>query len=34
VVSLDVNPFDAAEVATLAAAGQAALVQIPSGSGS
>jgi hypothetical protein len=34
VVSLDVNPFDAAEVATLAAAGQAALVQLPSGSGS
>lgn len=34
VVSLDVAPSDAAEVASLAAAGQAALVELPSGSGS
>lgn len=34
VVSLQVAPSDAAEVASLAAAGQAALVLVPSGSGS
>jgi hypothetical protein len=34
VVSLEVPPSDAAEVASLAAAGQAALVMVPSGSGS
>ena len=33
VVSLEVPPSDAAEVASLAAAGQAALVMVPSGSG-
>jgi len=33
VVSLQVNPADAAEVAALAAAGQIALVELPSGSG-
>ena len=34
VVSLQVNPADAYEVAALAAAGQIALVEVPSGSGS
>ena len=34
VVSLEVGPSDAAQVAALAAAGQAALVELPSGSGS
>lgn len=34
VVSLEVQPSDATEVATLAAAGEASLIQLPSGSGS
>jgi len=33
VVSLQVDPGDASEVASLAAAGEIALVQLPSGSG-